>query len=160
MVFDPLRDEAPFLALAASKRSRIRHVVDSHTHADHVSGARRLAEAAGAELVLPERAEIAYPARRLADGETLAIGEVELVAWPAPGHRPEQIALLVIDRSRGEEPWCLLSADFVLVGDLARPDLGQGGAEGAAILFDETLPRFRALPDFVEIYPGHVAGST
>ncbi|UCF68175.1 MAG: MBL fold metallo-hydrolase, partial [Acidobacteriota bacterium] len=85
---------------------------------------------------------------------------VELEVLHVPGHRPEQINLLVRDRSRGEEPWCILTADFLLVGDVARPDLAQQGAEGAATLFRESLPRLLSLPDFVEVYPGHVAGST
>ena len=66
----------------------------------------------------------------------------------------------MIDRSRGDEPWCLLTADFLLVGDVARPDLAQGGEEGAQTIFDEALPAIADLPDFVEVYPGHVAGST
>jgi glyoxylase-like metal-dependent hydrolase (beta-lactamase superfamily II) len=77
-----------------------------------------------------------------------------------PGHRPEQINLLIRDLSRGPEPWCLLTADFLMVGDLARPDLAQDGRQGAAVLFAESIPRLRALPDYVEVYPGHLAGST
>lgn len=159
-VFDPLWEIEPYLALARRRSSRITHVIDSHSHADHVSGARRLAGATGAELCLPLRAEASYEARRLADGETIVLGEVELEVVHAPGHRPEQINLLVRDRSRGEEPWCLLTADFLMVGDVARPDLAQAGEAGARTLFDEAIPRLLALPDFVEAYPGHVAGST
>ena len=70
------------------------------------------------------------------------------------------MSLLVTDHSRGDEPWCVLTADFLLVGDVARPDLAQGGEEGAQVIFDKALPRLKALPDFVEVYPGHVAGST
>jgi hypothetical protein len=66
----------------------------------------------------------------------------------------------VYDHSRGDDPWCLLTADFLLVGDIARPDLAQDGVEGAQTLFDVAIPRLRELPDFVEVYPGHVAGST
>ena len=73
---------------------------------------------------------------------------------------PEQINLLVTDHSRGDDPWCILTADFVLVGDIARPDLAQGGDEGARTIFAEALPAIADLPDFVEVYPGHVAGST
>jgi len=159
-VFDPLWDIEPYLATAKRKSSRIRCVIDSHSHADHVSGARRLAEATGAELILPERASIAYPARRVKGGDRIEMGEVALDVLHVPGHRPEQINLLVTDRSRGDDPWCLLSADFLLVGDVARPDLAQEGQAGAETLFDEAIPRLAALPDFVEVYPGHVAGST
>ncbi len=77
-----------------------------------------------------------------------------------PGHRPEQQCLLITDQSRSNSPWCFLTADFLLVGDVARPDLAQGGVEGATELFDKSLPVLEDLPDYVEIYPGHVAGST
>lgn len=159
-VFDPLWDIRPYLAAAANQGSKIRYVIDSHSHADHVSGARRLAEATGAELILPALAEIEYPARRIEGGQRIDMGEVQMEFVHTPGHRPEQMSLLVTDRSRSEDPWCLLTADFVLVGDVARPDLAQGGEEGAMVIFDEAIPRLEALPDYVEIYPGHVAGST
>lgn len=159
-VFDPLWDIAPYLAEIEEKESRLRFVIDSHSHADHVSGARRLAEATGAELVLPELARIEYDARRVTHGDRLEMGDVMLEIVHVPGHRPEQINVLVYDLSRGDAPWCMLTADFILVGDIARPDLAQGGEEGAQVLFDQSLPRIQALPDFVEVYPGHVAGST
>jgi hydroxyacylglutathione hydrolase len=159
-VFDPLWDIEPYLQTAANKGAQIRYVIDSHSHADHVSGARRLAETTGAELVLPALAEITYDARRVRDGERLELGEVSLEVVHVPGHRPEQINLLVFDHSRGEAPWAMLTADFILVGDVARPDLAQGGEEGAAVLFDKAMKRIADLPDYVEIYPGHVAGST
>ena len=160
VVFDPLWDTDPIHACAARYESRITHVIDSHSHADHVSGARRVAAEAGAELILPRLADVTYDATRVEDGDTLQIGEVHLRFVGAPGHRPEQLCLLVTDRSRGEEPWCILTADFLMVGDVARPDLAQDGAAGAATLFDVSLPRLRELPEFVEVYPGHVAGST
>ncbi|MFQ5743816.1 MAG: MBL fold metallo-hydrolase [Acidobacteriota bacterium] len=159
-VFDPLWDVQPYLEMAARKASRIRYVIDSHSHADHVSGARRLAAISGAELILPELAEISYEATRVKDGERLRMGEVTMEIVRAPGHRPEQINLLISDLSRGEDPWCILTADFLLVGDVARPDLAQSGVEGAEAIFDKAMPRLRELPDFVEVYPGHVAGST
>ena len=160
LIWDPLWDIAPYLQVAARKSARITHVVDSHSHADHVSGARRLVQSTGARLFLPSRIEVTYEANRLRDGERLRLGEVDLEVLPTPGHRPEQINLLIRDLSRGEQPWCLLSADFLLVGDLSRPDLAQEGRDGAEVLFTESIPRLRALPDHVEVYPGHLAGST
>ena len=159
-VFDPLWDIEPYLEFAREKDLQITHVIDSHSHADHVSGARRLAGAAGAELVLPEAADVDYPARTVVSGDRIELGEIELEVLAAPGHRPEQINLLVRDRSRGPEPWCVLTADFLLVGDVARPDLAQPGEEGAATLFREAIPAILELPDHVEVYPGHLAGST
>ena len=76
--------------------------------------------------------------------------EITLEIVHVPGHRPEQINLLVTDHSRGDDPWCILTADFVLVGDIARPDLAQGGAEGARTIFAEALPAIADIPDFVE----------
>lgn len=159
-VFDPLRDPAPYVALARRNDLTITHVIDSHSHADHVSGARPLAAATGARLRLPREARAAYPHEPLDPGDALRLGEVELEVVAAPGHRPEQINLLVRDLDRGHEPWAILTADFLMVGDLARPDLAQDGREGAGVLFDVSLPRLLSLPDFVEAYPGHVAGST
>ncbi|MCI0408337.1 MAG: MBL fold metallo-hydrolase [Acidobacteria bacterium] len=160
LVFDPLWDIEPYLEFALKKSARITHVVDSHSHADHVSGARRLVQSTGARLFLPRRIEAQYEAHRLEDGEKLRLGDVEAEVLPMPGHRPEQINLLIRDLSRGPEPWCLLTADFLMVGDIARSDLAQDGRQGAAILFSQSIPRLRALPDFVEVYPGHLAGST
>lgn len=159
-VFDPLWDPAPYMRMAAQKSSTIRYVIDSHSHADHVSGARRLAAATGGELIMHELAEISFEATRVTDRDRLPLGEIELEIVHVPGHRPEQVNLLITDTSRGPEPWCILTADFLMVGDVARPDLAQGGVAGAEVLFDTAIPRLHELPDFVEVYPGHVAGST
>jgi glyoxylase-like metal-dependent hydrolase (beta-lactamase superfamily II) len=159
-VFDPLWDVEQYIRAASRKSSCIRYAIDSHCHADHVSGARRLTRLTGSELVLPELMDATYEATRVRHGQTLRLGEVSLEVLHVPGHRPEQINLLVRDHSRSEDPWCLLTADFLLVGDIARPDLALDGEEGAAILFDVAILRLRDLPDFVEVYPGHVAGST
>ncbi|MEM7535151.1 MAG: MBL fold metallo-hydrolase [Chloroflexota bacterium] len=160
MVFDPLWDTQPYLTIAKKQSSKIRYVVDSHSHADHVSGAQRLAHVTDGELVMPAAADITYEATRVQGGDKIEMGEVTLEFMHTPGHRPEQLCVLVIDRSRGDKPWCMLTADFLMVGDLARPDLAQGGEEGAQVLFDESLPKLADLPDFVEVYPGHVSGST
>jgi glyoxylase-like metal-dependent hydrolase (beta-lactamase superfamily II) len=159
-VYDPLWDIQPYLELADKQTAKIRYIIDSHSHADHVSGARRLAKVTGAELILPELADITYEAKRASGGDKIRMGEVSMEFVHTPGHRPEQLCLLITDHSRGDEPWCLLTADFLLVGDVARPDLAQGGVEGAEVIFDQALAALENLPDFVEIYPGHVAGST
>jgi len=159
-VFDPLWDVQPYLDAAGQQSSKIRYIIDSHSHADHVSGARRLARASGGELLLPELADVTYDATRVKGGDKLVMGEVVMEFVHTPGHRPEQLCLLITDTSRGDEPWAFLTADFLLVGDVARPDLAQGGEEGAEVTFDKALPTLENLPDFVEVYPGHVAGST
>jgi len=104
--------------------------------------------------------DVTYEAHWLAHGDQVKLGEVTLEVVHVPGHRPEQISLLVTDTSRGAQPWCLLTADFILVGDVSRPDLAQSGEEGAAQIYDVALQNVKDLPDFVEVYPGHVAGST
>ena len=159
-VYDPLWDVQPYLEAAGKQSSEIRYIIDSHSHADHVSGARRLAKITGAELILPALADITYEATRVEGGDHIRMGEVTMEMVHTPGHRPEQLCLLVTDHSRSDEPWCFLTADFLLVGDVARPDLAQPGTEGAEVLFDKSLPILLDLPEFVEVYPGHVAGST
>jgi glyoxylase-like metal-dependent hydrolase (beta-lactamase superfamily II) len=159
-VYDPLWDVQPYLEAADKQSSEIRYIIDSHSHADHVSGARRLAKITGAELILPALADITYEATRVEGGDHIRMGEVTMEMVHTPGHRPEQLCLLVTDHSRSDEPWCILTADFLLVGDVARPDLAQPGIEGAEVLFDKSLPILFDLPEFVEVYPGHVAGST
>ena len=159
-MFDPVWYVQPYLDMAKKKQSTIRYVIDSHSHADHISGARRLVQATGAELILPELIDVTYEATRVKHGDMIRMGGVGLEVFHAPGHRPEQINILVYDFPRGDEPWCMLTADFVLVGDVARPDLAQAGDEGAPVLFDVSIPRFLGLPDHVEVYPGHLAGST
>lgn len=160
VVFDPLWDIKPYLRTARRKGAEIRYVIDSHSHADHVSGARRLAQAVGASLLLPAQADVTYEAQRLAHGDRLHVAELTLEVLHVPGHRPELINLLVTDNSRGPQPWCLLTADFILVGDISRADLAQEGLDGAGMIYDVAVPRIADLPDFVEVYPGHVAGST
>ena len=146
-VYDPLWDPQPFLDIAKKYKSTIRYVIDSHSHADHVSGAPP------ADRRRPARSSscrswriTVYEATRVHDGDRLDLGEVTLEIVHTPGHRPEQIYLVVIDHSRGEDPWCLLTADFLLVGDVARPDLAQGGEEGAKVIFDSPSRRLRELP--------------
>ena len=159
-VFDPLWDIRPYLEKAGQHGARIRYVIDSHSHADHISGARLLAKATGAELILPELAEADFKATRVRHGDMIRMGGVGMEIMHVPGHRPEQINVLVYDHPRGDEPWFMLTADFVLVGDIARPDLAQRGDAGAPVLYDVSIPRFLDLPDHVEVYPGHLAGST
>ncbi|MDX6397212.1 MAG: hypothetical protein QOJ43_620 [Gaiellaceae bacterium] len=132
--------------------------VETHTHADHVSGHGRLALDHGVPVSIHPAAEVAYPSDPLTDGAELELGQVVLRAIHTPGHRPEHTCLTVIDRSRAEEPWLVLTGDSLFVGDAARPDLAVGAKEGAEDLF-HSLRRLLELPDGVELFPGHVAGS-
>jgi hydroxyacylglutathione hydrolase len=157
-IVDPPYAIAPVLAAAEKHGVRIVHVVETHTHADHLSGHGRLALEHGTPISIHPAAEVDYAHEALTDGLELELGEVVLRAIHTPGHRPEHTCLAVIDRSRADEPWLVLTGDSLFVGDVARPDLAVGAKEGAEGLF-HSLRRLLELPDGVEVFPGHVAGS-
>lgn len=158
-VVDPRWEIEPYLEIAAQYGFRITHIVETHTHADHVSGHGRLAKATGATIDVHEAARVDYPHQPLADGETIDLGDVKLRVIHTPGHRPEHIALAVEDSSRGESPWMVLTGDSLFVGDVARPDLAVDAREGAADLYASLHERLLRLPEYVEVYPAHVSGS-
>ena len=157
-IVDPPYAVEPVLAAAAKRGVEIVRVVETHTHADHLSGHGRLALEHGIPISIHPAAEAEYTHEALDDGAELELGQVVLRAIHTPGHRPEHTCLAVIDRSRAEEPWLVLTGDSLFVGDTARPDLAVGAKEGAEGLF-HSLRRLLELPDGVEVFPGHVAGS-
>jgi glyoxylase-like metal-dependent hydrolase (beta-lactamase superfamily II)/rhodanese-related sulfurtransferase len=158
-VVDPRWEIEPYLEIAERQGLRITHIVETHNHADHVSGHGRLQRATGARIDVHEEAGVAYPHHPLKDGEVIDLGDVTLHVIHTPGHRPEHIALAVQDASRGAEPWMVLTGDSLFVGDVARPDLAVDGAEGAAGLYHSLHDRLLRLPEHVQVYPGHVSGS-
>ena len=117
-VVDPACDIEPYSALLRERAFRLRYVINTHIHADHVSGARRLAAAHGAELCLHESARTAYPYHALCDGQELELGQLRLRVLHTPGHRPELISLLIVNPPRSPEPSMVLTADSLLVGDV------------------------------------------
>jgi glyoxylase-like metal-dependent hydrolase (beta-lactamase superfamily II)/rhodanese-related sulfurtransferase len=133
-------------------------VLETHTHADHVSGHGRLALEHGVPVSIHPAAEPEFPFDPLEDGGTIELGPVCLRVLHTPGHRPEHCCFEVIDRERGDEPWLTLTGDSLFVGDAARPDLASEAAEGAHGLY-RSLQRLMQLEDGVEVYPGHVSGS-
>ena len=155
---DPIDDPDLYIRVAQENGLNIRYVIDTHLHADHVSGGRRLAEISGAEYVLHESADAQYPFRRLRDGEELDLGNVKIQALHTPGHTPEHISLLVTDKTRGPEPWFLLTGHTLMVGDVGRTELATEPEIGARQLFG-TIQRLKELPDYLEILPGAYAGS-
>jgi hydroxyacylglutathione hydrolase len=157
-VVDPRWDAEEYLRLAERHHLRISHILETHNHADHVSGRGRLAATTGAAIHLPAAAQAAYPHTPLHDGDAIDVGRVRITALATPGHRPEHMAYTVTDRSRSPEPWLLLSGDSLFVGDVARPDLAVAASDGARDLF-RTLQRLVELGDGVEVWPGHVGGS-
>lgn len=152
-------DVAAYLAFAASKGMRITHVIDTHVHADHRSGGPALAEAAGASYCLHQSADVAFPFAPLGDGQELELGNVRIRVLHTPGHTPESVCLVVTDLRRGSEPWFVLTGDTLFVGAVGRPDLPGRVRENAGQLFDSIRDQLMTLPDDVEVYPGHFAGS-
>jgi hydroxyacylglutathione hydrolase len=157
-IVDPPYAIEPVLEAAARREVEIVRVVETHTHADHLSGHGRLALERGVPVSIHPAAEAEYVHDALDDGLELELGNVVLRAIHTPGHRPEHTCLAVIDRARADEPWLVLTGDSLFVGDAARPDLAMGAKEGAEGLF-RSLRRLLELPDGVEVFPGHVAGS-
>jgi hydroxyacylglutathione hydrolase len=155
---DPVFDIDPFLEEAHRRGIRITRVLETHNHADHLSGHGRLALDHGAAVAIHPLAEPDYPFEPLADRAAIDVGEVSIGVLHTPGHRPEHCCFTVADRARADEPWLVLTGDSLFVGDVARPDLAVAAREGAEGLY-ESLQRLLALPDGVEVYPGHVAGS-
>jgi glyoxylase-like metal-dependent hydrolase (beta-lactamase superfamily II)/rhodanese-related sulfurtransferase len=157
-VVDPKWQIEDYLELAHEHDVRIRHVLETHNHADHLSGRGRLAAATGATLHVSAEAGAEYDHEPLEDGTTLELGDARITALRTPGHRPEHLAFVVEDRSRDEAPWLLLTGDSLFVGDVARPDLAVEPEEGARGLH-RSLARLLEHEDFVEVWPGHVGGS-
>jgi len=154
-IVDPSIVTDQYDALLAERGFQLRLVIDTHVHADHVSGARKLAAAHSAELCLHRSAVVAYPFRGLADGEELPLGQLRLRVIHTPGHRPELISLLVVNPSRSPEASMVLTGDSLLVGDVGRPDFGGGDA----VAQYESLSRLLRLPDWVAVFPGHFEGA-
>jgi hydroxyacylglutathione hydrolase len=158
VVVDPAYAIEPYLAECARRGVRLVAVLETHTHADHVSGHGRLALEHRLPVRVHEAAGAKFPHEPLADGTEIELGDVVVRTIHTPGHRPEHCAFAVIDRSRAAEPWLVLTGDSLFVGDAARPDLAVEAQEGAVGLL-HSLQRLTALGDGVEVFPGHVAGS-
>ncbi len=158
VVVDPPYHVEPVLAETERHGVRLVGVLETHTHADHISGHGRLALEHGVPIRVHRAAEATFAHEPLEDGTEIEVGEVVLRTIHTPGHRPEHCCFAVIDRSRGDEPWLVLTGDSLFVGDAGRPDLAVEAQEGAEGLF-HSLRRLVELGDGVEVFPGHVAGS-
>ena len=146
-VVDPVEDVDAYVRIASETRMQIRYVIDTHVHADHVSGGRALASRVGADYVRHASVATAQPTG-VTDGQQLALGNVVIEVLHTPGHTPEHICLLVSDRTRGVEPWMVLTGHTLMVGDMGRTELASQADEGAAMLYD-SAQRLRELPDHV-----------
>jgi hydroxyacylglutathione hydrolase len=158
-VVDPQWDIEPYLRLSRLHGVSIGDVLETHNHADHVSGHGRLARATGATIHIHELAEAEYPHEAFGDGWRLELGEVAIEAMHTPGHRPEHTSFVVRDAAGGDRPIAVLSGDSLFVGDVARPDLAIEPREGAEEIYRSLNERLLALPDEVEVWPGHLGGS-
>ncbi|MBX3279532.1 MAG: MBL fold metallo-hydrolase [Acidobacteria bacterium] len=162
-VVDPQRDVELYIAKAAAAGLGIKYVIETHLHADFVSGHRELSARTGAEIVFGERAGATFPHRAVRDGEELRLGRIVLRVLETPGHTPEGISILVFDPSVSDQPLKVLTGDTLFIGDVGRPDLA--GAKGftaetmADMLYDSLHQKLLTLPDTVEVYPAHGAGS-
>jgi glyoxylase-like metal-dependent hydrolase (beta-lactamase superfamily II)/rhodanese-related sulfurtransferase len=154
VVVDPSTELAEYEALLKERDFTLRYVIDTHVHADHLSGARDLAARHGATLCLHRSAKVTYPFRGLADGEEIPLGQLRLRVLHTPGHRPELISILVVNPPRSPEPSMVLTGDSMLVGDVGRPDFGGGDAEAQY----GSIKRLLDLPDYVSVFPGHFEG--
>jgi len=154
VIVDPSLHVDQYEALLGERDFRLRYCIDTHVHADHVSGARRLVARCGGELCLHAAAEVAYPFRPLQDGDELPVGQLRLRVMHTPGHRPELISILVTNPPRAGEPSMVLTGDSLLVGDVGRPDFGGGDAAAQW----ESVTRLLRLPDWVAVFPGHFEG--
>src|SRR5690606_5020410 len=170
IVIDPRRDVSVYLELAAKNSLRITHVTETHIHADYLSGARELAASTGAALHLSVEGGSDWRYRfdhlPLRHGSTIEVGNILVEALHTPGHTPEHLSFLVTDRAATDQPGFLFTGDFIFVGDIGRPDLLDEAAGGedtrfpmARQLFDSLRRTLDTLPDYVQVHPGHGAGS-
>ena len=158
-VVDPKLEIDEYLRLARYLGVRIEHVLETHNHADHVSGHGRLVAATGAAIHIHRAAEPGYDHDPFGDGWELELGRVTVRALHTPGHRPEHTAFALVDRDRGDEPWAVLTGDSLFVGDVARPDLAVDKEDGARGIFRSLHEKLLTLPDTTEVWPGHLGGS-
>jgi glyoxylase-like metal-dependent hydrolase (beta-lactamase superfamily II)/rhodanese-related sulfurtransferase len=163
VVVDPQRDVEQYIEEAAAQKMKIKYVVETHLHADFVSGHCELAARTGAKIVMSHRAGATFPHRAVSDGDEIRIGKVSLRFIETPGHTPESVSALVVDHETSDEPQKVLTGDTLFIGDVGRPDLA--GARGftpeamASMLYESLHSKLLSLGDSVEVYPAHGAGS-
>ena len=162
-VVDPRRDVEEYLQEAAGAGLRIRYVIETHLHADFVSGHRELAQRTSAEIVFGEKARAGFRHRAVKDGDEIRLGKVVLRFLETPGHTPESVSVVVIDTQASPEPVLVLTGDTLFIGDVGRPDLASGPgatpAQMAGMLYDSLHGKLLKLRDEVQVYPAHGAGS-
>ena len=161
VVVDPKRDVQDYLDISRNEGMKITHIIETHVHADHVSGNQELKSLTGAEIYYSEHAPVTFDHNKLKHGDVIEFGMVKLEVLYTPGHTPNAISILVTDKSRSEEPWMILTGDLLFVGSIGRPDLAGEEILDEQIqnLYDSLYNRLSQLPDHLEVYPAHGQGS-
>jgi hydroxyacylglutathione hydrolase len=161
VVVDPQRDVEIYLAAAEANHVSIRHIFETHLHADFVSGHQELAARTGARIYIGEQAEATFPHMPVQDGFQLRVGKMRILALETPGHTPESMCLVITDEEKASAPWAVLTGDTLFLGDVGRPDLSKRHtpAQLAAMLYDSLHGKLLNLSDDVLVYPAHGAGS-
>lgn len=160
-VIDPDRDVKKYLDAADARGLKITYIIETHLHADHVSGNTDLANLTGADIYLHEASGAEFDHKPLHEGDVISLGNIHLKVVHTPGHTPESVTLLISDTTRADEPWLALTGDTLFVGDIGRPDLvGAEAANGLAVdMHNSLFEKLLSLEDSLLIYPGHGAGS-
>ncbi len=161
VVVDPQRDVEIYLEAAQKQDLRIRHIFETHLHADFVSGHRELAARTGATIYIGKAAGATFPHVDVTDGFELRVGRLRIRARETPGHTPESICLVVTDEEKSQQPWAVLTGDTLFIGDVGRPDLSKTHTpqQLAGLMYDSLHDKLLKLPDSVLVYPAHGAGS-
>jgi glyoxylase-like metal-dependent hydrolase (beta-lactamase superfamily II)/rhodanese-related sulfurtransferase len=161
VVVDPQRDVDIYLRAAEAKQVSIRHIFETHLHADFVSGHQELAARTGARIYIGAQAQATFPHIALRDGFALTVGKMRITALETPGHTAESVCLVITDEEKSAEPWAVLTGDTLFLGDVGRPDLSKSYSpkQLAGMLYDSLQNRILTLDDSVLVYPAHGAGS-
>jgi glyoxylase-like metal-dependent hydrolase (beta-lactamase superfamily II)/rhodanese-related sulfurtransferase len=160
-VIDPQRDVDLYLTAARERNFVIAHIIETHLHADFVSGHRELAQRTGAQIYLGAGSGATFPHRAVKDGDEIVFGQCRLRFLATPGHTLESVCVVVTDLDRGVEPWAVLTGDTLFIGDVGRPDLSDTHTpeELAGLLYDSLHGKLLRLPEETLVYPAHGAGS-
>ena len=162
-IIDPQRDVQQYLDEAQANGQKIKYIIETHSHADFVSGHIELAGKTGAQIVYGRRADTAFPTLKVSDGDKVSVGSVELQFLETPGHTPESITIVATDSSDAESPAKMFTGDTLFCGDVGRPDLigskGFTSEQIGGMLYDSLREKILKYPDETEVYPAHGAGS-
>jgi len=161
IVIDPQRDVEIYLEAAKQEGVRIRHIFESHLHADFVSGHKELAARTGATIYMGSAAGATFPHVGVKEDFQLRVGKIRIDALETPGHTPESICLVITDEEKSPRPWAVLTGDTLFIGDVGRPDLSKTHTpqQLAGLMYDSLHAKLLSLPDDVLVYPAHGAGS-